>query len=125
MAALSESERRRLRAAFQAIVGLDAVVTDPSELLVYESDGLTIFRAAADVIVFPRSTDEVLACVKLANAEGLPFVARGAGTGLAGGCLPTEATSAARSPGSTGSGSRSRTSCRGFSRRPPSRSRPR
>jgi glycolate oxidase len=87
---LSDSERRRLRAAFQAIVGVDAVVTDPSELLVYESDGLTIFRAEADVIVFPRSTDEVAACVKLANAEGLPFVARGAGTGLAGGCLPTE-----------------------------------
>jgi glycolate dehydrogenase FAD-linked subunit len=90
MAALSDSERHRLRAAFQAIVGPDAVVTDPSELLVYESDGLTIFRAAADVIVFPRSTDEVAACVKLANAEGLPFVARGAGTGLAGGCLPSE-----------------------------------
>jgi glycolate oxidase len=90
MAALSDSERQRLRAAFQAIVGPDAVVTDPSELLVYESDGLTIFRAAADVIVFPRSTEEVAACVKLANAEGLPFVARGAGTGLAGGCLPTE-----------------------------------
>ncbi len=90
MAALSNSERQRLRVAFQAIVGADAVVTDPSELLVYESDGLTIFRAAADVIVFPRSTDEVAACVKLANAEGLPFVARGAGTGLAGGCLPTE-----------------------------------
>jgi glycolate oxidase len=88
--ALAQSDKRRLRSGFEAIVGRDAVVTDPSELLVYESDGLTIFRATADVIVFPRSTEEVAACVKLANAEGLPFVARGAGTGLAGGCLPTE-----------------------------------
>jgi glycolate oxidase len=88
--ALSETDRRRLRHAFAAIVGPDAVVTDPDELLVYESDGLTILRATADVIVFPRSTEEVAACVRLANAEGLPFVARGAGTGLAGGCLPAE-----------------------------------
>jgi glycolate oxidase len=90
MPTLSDSERRRLRAAFAAIVGPAAVVTDPSELLVYESDGLTIFRATADLIVFPTSTEQVVACVKLANAENLPFVARGAGTGLAGGCLPTE-----------------------------------
>jgi glycolate oxidase len=90
MAALSDTETRRLRGAFQAIVGADAVVTDPGDLLVYESDGLTVLRATADVIVFPRSTAEVAACVKLANAEGLPFVARGAGTGLAGGCLPAE-----------------------------------
>jgi len=90
MTPVSDSDKRRLRAAFETIVGRDAVVTDPSELLVYESDGLTVFRATADLIVFPRSTAEVAACVKLANAEGLPFVARGAGTGLAGGCLPTE-----------------------------------
>ena len=90
MAALSGTDTRRLRAGFQAIVGPEAVVTDPSDLLVYESDGLTILRAAADVVVFPRSTEEVAACVRLANAEGLPFVARGAGTGLAGGCLPAE-----------------------------------
>ncbi len=90
MAPLSDTDTRRLRQAFEAIVGRGAVLTDPNELLVYESDGLTIFRAAADVIVFPRSTEDVAACVKVANAEGLPFVARGAGTGLAGGCLPAE-----------------------------------
>ncbi len=90
MPAPAQREIRRLRAAFAAIVGDDAVVTDPSELLVYESDGLTVLRAAADVIVFPTATDQVAACVRLANAEGLPFVARGAGTGLAGGCLPAE-----------------------------------
>jgi glycolate oxidase len=80
----------RLRSALQAIAGPDGVLTDPDELLVYESDGLTIFRATADAVVFPRSAQEVAACVRLANAEGLPFVARGAGTGLAGGCLPSE-----------------------------------
>ena len=83
-------DRARLRSALQAIVGPDGVLTEPDELMVYESDGLTIFRATADAVAFPRSTAEVAACVRLANAEGLPFVARGAGTGLAGGCLPSE-----------------------------------
>jgi len=87
---LSEAARRRLKTEFQAIVGPDGVLTDPSELLVYESDGLTIFRATADFIVFPREAAEVAAVVRLANREGLPFVARGAGTGLSGGCLPSE-----------------------------------
>ncbi len=90
MSSRPRPDRARLRAAFQAIVGPDGVLTEPDELLVYESDGLTIFRATADAVVFPRSTAEVAACVRLANAEGLPFVARGAGTGLAGGCLPAE-----------------------------------
>jgi glycolate oxidase len=83
-------DRARLRAALAAVVGPEGVLAEPDELLVYESDGLTIFRHQADLVVFPRSTAEVAACVKLAQAEGLPFVARGAGTGLAGGCLPLE-----------------------------------
>jgi FAD/FMN-containing dehydrogenase len=99
MASLSESARRRFRRAFQAIVGSDAVLTDPDELLVFESDGLTMRRAAADVIVFPRSTKEVAAWVKLANAEGRPFVARSAGTGFAGGCLPAEGSAKSCVPG--------------------------
>lgn len=90
MAPLSRADRQRLHRAFAAIVGPDGVLSDPDELSVYESDGLTILRAAADLVVFPRSSEEVAACVRLANAEELPFVARGAGTGLAGGCLPAE-----------------------------------
>jgi len=90
MRSLGDADRRHLRRALEAIVGPDGVLTEPDELLVYESDGLTIFRATADAVVFPRSAQEVAACVRLANAEGLPFVARGAGTGLAGGCLPSE-----------------------------------
>src|SRR5262249_22224369 len=51
---------------------------------------LTLFRALADFVVFPTSSQHVSAIVKLANRESLPFVARGAGTGLSRGCLPTE-----------------------------------
>src|SRR5216117_327320 len=90
MATLTESRKRELRRDLEAIVGGGAVLSDPDELLVYESDGLTLFRARADFIVFPTSAEQVAAVVRLANREGIPFVARGAGTGLAGGCLPAE-----------------------------------
>jgi glycolate oxidase len=90
MATLSDVRKRELRRQLEAIVGRGAVLTDPDELLVYESDGLTLFRALADFVVFPTSVEHVSAIVKLANREELPFVARGAGTGLSGGCLPAE-----------------------------------
>ncbi|MBI3826397.1 MAG: FAD-binding protein [Candidatus Rokubacteria bacterium] len=90
MVPLAEPRKRALRRELAAIVGAGGVLSDPDELLVYESDGLTLFRALADFVVFPTSAEQVSAVVKLANREELPFVARGAGTGLSGGCLPAE-----------------------------------
>jgi glycolate oxidase len=90
MSTLTDSRKRDLRRELESIVGPGAVLSDPDELMVYESDGLTLFRALADFVVFPTSAQHVSAVVKLANRENLPFVARGAGTGLSGGCLPTE-----------------------------------
>src|SRR6267378_5541478 len=90
MAPLTAAQKRDLRQELEAILGPGAVLSDPDELLVYESDGLTLFRALADFVVFPTSAEHVSAVVKLANREALPFVARGAGTGLSGGCLPAE-----------------------------------
>jgi glycolate oxidase len=90
MATLAPARKSVLRRELASIVGADGVLADPEELLVYESDGLTLFRALADFVVFPRTAEDVSAIVRLANREALPFVARGAGTGLAGGCLPAE-----------------------------------
>ena len=90
MATLTPDRKRALRTELEGILGRGAVLSDPDELLVYESDGLTLFRALADFVVFPTSAEHVSQVVKLANREGLPFVARGAGTGLSGGCLPAE-----------------------------------
>jgi glycolate oxidase len=90
MATLTPDRKRALRTELEAILGRGSVLSDPDELLTYESDGLTLFRALADFVVFPESAEHVAAIVKLANRERLPFVARGAGTGLSGGCLPAE-----------------------------------
>jgi glycolate oxidase len=90
MNTLTVPHKHALRQELDAIVGRGGVLSDPDELLVYESDGLTLFRALADFVVFPTTAEHVSAIVKLANRESLPFVARGAGTGLSGGCLPSE-----------------------------------
>src|SRR5438876_869536 len=90
MATLTAARKPVLRRELETIVGAGGVLSDPEELLVYESDGLTLFRALADFVVFPTSAEQVATIVKLASREGIPFVARGAGTGLSGGCLPAE-----------------------------------
>jgi glycolate oxidase len=90
MATLTTARKSALRRELEGIVGRSGVLSEPDELLVYESDGLTLFRALADFVVFPTTAEQVSAIVRLANREQLPFVARGAGTGLSGGCLPAE-----------------------------------
>src|SRR5437588_8006679 len=72
----------------RAIVGRDALLTAASDLLVYECDGYTIEKNKPDVVVFPTSTEQVVRIVQACNAAQVPFLPRGAGTSLAGGCLP-------------------------------------
>jgi glycolate oxidase len=69
-------------------LGDDSVLTAQSELMVYECDGFVIEKNCPDVVVFPRSTADVATVVKICNAYDVPFLPRGAGTSLAGGCLP-------------------------------------
>ena len=68
-------------------LGADRVLTDPAELVVYESDGSTLHDVVPRAVVFPTTTEEVAAVVTACRAEGVPFVARGAGTGLSGGAM--------------------------------------
>lgn len=70
------------------VVGGDGVLTSPSDRLVYECDGYTLEKNVPDLVVFPRSRDEVVAVVKQCNEFDVPFVPRGAGTSLAGGTVP-------------------------------------
>ncbi len=70
-----------------AIVGRDAVLTAASELFVYECDAYTVEKSRPDVVVFPTSTEQVARIVKLCNELDVPFLPRGSGTSLAGGCL--------------------------------------
>ena len=72
------------------VVGRDGVIHDASDLLTYESDALVHLRATPGAVVLPTSAAEVQAVVRLCRRAGVPFVARGNGTGLSGGALPIE-----------------------------------
>jgi glycolate oxidase len=66
----------------------DGIISEPAELRTYECDALTGHRAVPELVVLPRDAREVQAVVRLCHEHGVPFVARGAGTGLSGGALP-------------------------------------
>src|ERR1700741_1716741 len=70
------------------ICGAPNVITDPLELRTYECDGLTSHRATPALVVLPGAAEEVAGVVRACAEEGVPFVARGSGTGLSGGAVP-------------------------------------
>jgi glycolate oxidase len=76
---------RELRAA----LGGENVLSAPSELAAYDCDAFTLQSNSPHAVVFPRSTEQVAAAVQICNRRRAAVVSRGAGTGLAGGCLPT------------------------------------
>jgi glycolate oxidase subunit GlcD len=84
-----KSEAAFLR-ALRRSVRAGAVLDGPARLLVYECDALTHFRTRPRAVVLPETTEEVVAAVSACVAHGVPFTARGAGTGLSGGATPAE-----------------------------------
>jgi glycolate oxidase len=75
---------------FESALGKDSVIRRKEELLVYECDGLASYRQRPALVVLPRTTEEVAAAIKICAKHQVPFVPRGAGTGLSGGALPVE-----------------------------------
>ncbi|HAG79842.1 MAG TPA: glycolate oxidase subunit GlcD [Cyanobacteria bacterium UBA12227] len=75
---------------FESVVGINSVIRRKEELLTYECDGLTSYRQRPALVVLPRTTEEVAEAVKICDRNNIPWVARGAGTGLSGGALPVE-----------------------------------
>jgi glycolate oxidase len=83
-AAVIKALAERLRAA----LGPDRVITDRQELRTYECDGLAHYKVIPALVVLPQTAGHVAAVVRACVAAGVPFVARGSGTGLSGGALP-------------------------------------
>jgi len=79
---------RGFLAELREIVGDGNVLDDALELLTYECDALLHLRETPAAVALPGSAEEVQAVVRACARAGVPFVARGHGTGLSGGALP-------------------------------------
>src|SRR3954452_13096409 len=77
-----------LRPALEPIVGAEHVRDDAGALLTFSTDATPLERGRPDVVVFPASTEEVAAIVKVANERRTPLVPRGSGTNLSAGTVP-------------------------------------
>src|SRR5581483_7005706 len=75
------------RRALQDALGPSEVLSDPLSLALYARDASMVEGSCA-LVAFPRSVEDVVACVRIAAEHGLPIVPRGSGTGLAGASTP-------------------------------------
>jgi glycolate dehydrogenase FAD-linked subunit len=64
------------------------VISDRQELRTYECDGLAHYKVIPALVVLPHTAAQCALTVRTCVAAGVPFVARGSGTGLSGGALP-------------------------------------
>jgi glycolate oxidase len=84
------ARREAIVAGLAKLVPADALVTNEEERRAYETDAYTAYRRLPLAVVLPRTTEEVAAVLRFCNDNGVPVVARGAGTSLAGGAIPQE-----------------------------------
>jgi len=75
------------RRALETALGPDEVLSDPLALRLYARDASMVEGGCA-LVAFPRSTDDIVACARIAAEHNLPVVPRGSGTGLAGAATP-------------------------------------
>ena len=84
------TDHRDFLAALSLVFPGERLLTRPAQLIPYESDALTAYRARPLAVVLPEKQHEVIETVRLCARHAVPFVARGSGTSLSGGSLPIE-----------------------------------
>jgi len=78
----------RLAERLRTEIGRANVLTDRQQLRTYECDGLAVYKVMPALVALPDNVDQVAAVVGACVEAGVPYVARGSGTGLSGGALP-------------------------------------
>lgn len=74
--------------AFRKFLPAEAILHEAEDLRPYECDALSAYRQLPMIVVLPRTEAEIAAILQTCQAERIPVVARGSGTGLSGGALP-------------------------------------
>lgn len=84
---LTPAQQGELSQQLRALLGPEAVVDQPDELLVYECDAYTLEKNPPNAVVLPRTTEQISQVVKLCAKLNVPIIPRGAGTSLSGSLL--------------------------------------
>ncbi|MBI3939229.1 MAG: FAD-binding protein, partial [Acidobacteria bacterium] len=84
------TRKQQLADELHRVVGRENVIGNPSELMLYECDGLTFHRHPPHLVVLVETAGQISEVVKIANRYRIPYLPRGAGTGLSGGALPVQ-----------------------------------
>jgi len=82
------ARRDEIASRLRAIVPGEAVISDPTGLRPYESDGLTAYRQMPLVVVLPETVEQVSRVMAWCHEHNVKVVPRGSGTSLSGGALP-------------------------------------
>ena len=86
---IDPQRQRDVAAALRAILPPRAVLHETEDTRPYECDGLTAYRALPMVVALPENEEQVRQVLRTCHAMNVPVVARGAGTGLSGGAMPS------------------------------------
>src|ERR1700691_2568240 len=77
-------------AELRDVVGADGLIIERNQLQTYECDALAVLRSLPGAVILPRSTAQLQKAVAICARHHIPFVGRGAGTGLSGGAMPDD-----------------------------------
>jgi len=81
-------DRKALARRFRTFIDPDYVISDDETLKPYECDGLSVYCEMPMLVVLPETVEQAQQVLRICHAEGVPVVARGAGTGLCAGAMP-------------------------------------
>jgi len=87
---MSGVDKHQVAEELNAFLPQGCVLHSAEDLIPYECDGLSAYRAIPMIVVLPETVSQIKDILKYCNERNLPVVARGAGTGLSGGALPHE-----------------------------------
>ncbi|WP_138435730.1 FAD-linked oxidase C-terminal domain-containing protein [Marinobacter shengliensis] len=88
MTTTSHATKSGLAEQFRAFIDPEFVITDDETLKPYECDGLAMYREMPMLVVLPETVQQVQRVMRICHVQGVPVVARGAGTGLCAGAMP-------------------------------------
>lgn len=86
----AEKQAQTLFHALSEVLPTGGLLTQVEQMRPYECDGLSMFRRLPLAVALPQTEAQVAAVLRICHAQQVPVIARGAGTGLAGGALPQE-----------------------------------